>query len=185
MRIGRNEYRVNEMIRAPQVRLISVDGKQLGIKSIEEAQRIALEEDLDIVEVSPQSNPPVCRIMDYGKFLFEREQKEKAARKKQSFVVVKEMKMRPKIDLHDYETKKSHIVRFLSQGNKVKVTIMFRGREMSHTELGLKLLNHLANDVGELAVVESKPNLDGRNMVMVLAPVHHDKTVKNKEKEES
>lgn len=130
--------------------------------------------DLDLVEVAAQANPPVCKIMDYGKFCYEQEQKEKAARKNQNVIVVKEMKMRPKIDVHDYETKKKHVVRFLKQGNKVKVTIMFRGREMTHTELGLKLLNRLAADVEDLADVESKPRLDGRNMTMVFNPIAGD-----------
>jgi len=165
------KLRVNEMIRCPSVRLISDSGEQLGIKPIEEAQSIALEKDLDLVEVAPQGTPPVCKIMDYGKFCYEQEQKQKAARKKQSVIVVKEMKMRPKIDVHDYETKKKHVVRFLSQGNKVKVTIMFRGREMTHTELGLNLLNRLAADVSDIAMVEAKARLDGRNMPMVLSPI--------------
>lgn len=159
------------MIRCPQVRLIGDTGEQLGIKPLEEAQRIALEKDLDLVEVAPQGQPPVCKIMDYSKFCYEQDQKQKAARKKQSVIVVKEMKMRPKIDIHDYETKKKHVVRFLGQGNKVKVTIMFRGREMTHTELGLNLLNRLADDVTELATVEARPRLDGRNMTMVLNPI--------------
>jgi len=159
------------MIRVPQVRLIDADGKQLGIVPIEEAQRIALEQDLDLVEVAPQASPPVCKVMDYGKYCYEQEQKLKAARKKQSIVVVKEMKMRPKIDIHDYETKKKHVVRFLTQGNKVKMTIMFRGREMTHTELGLNLLNRLAEELSEIATVEARPRLDGRNMTMVLNPV--------------
>jgi translation initiation factor IF-3 len=159
------------MIRCPQVRLISSTGEQLGIQPIEEAQRIALEEDLDLVEVAPQASPPVCKIMDYSKFCYEQEQKQKAARKKQSIIVVKEMKMRPKIDIHDYETKKKHVVRFLTQGNKVKMTIMFRGREMTHTELGLNLLNRLAEELAEIATVEARPRLDGRNMTMVLNPV--------------
>jgi translation initiation factor IF-3 len=150
--------------------LISEEGDQLGITPIEEAQRIALEKDLDLVEVAPQAKPPVCKVMDYGKYMYELEQKQKAARKKQNIIVVKEMKMRPKIDVHDYETKKRHVVRFLEQGNKVKVTIMFRGREMTHTELGLKLLNRMAKDVEDLAEAEAKPKLDGRNMTMVLAP---------------
>jgi len=145
------------------VRLISEEGDQLGITPIEEAQRIALEKDLDLVEVAPQAKPPVCKVMDYGKYMYELEQK-------QNIIVVKEMKMRPKIDVHDYETKKRHVVRFLEQGNKVKVTIMFRGREMTHTELGLKLLNRMAKDVEDLAEAEAKPKLDGRNMTMVLAP---------------
>jgi len=153
------------------VRLIDATGEQLGIKPIEEAQRIALEQDLDLVEVAPQASPPVCKIMDYSKFCYEQEQKQKAARKKQSIIVVKEMKMRPKIDIHDYDTKKKHVVRFLQQGNKVKVTIMFRGREMTHTELGLNLLNKLAEELAEMATVEARPRLDGRNMTMVLAPI--------------
>jgi translation initiation factor IF-3 len=158
------------MIRSPQVRLVSHDGEQLGLKTIEEAQRIALEQDFDLVEVAPQANPPVCKVMDYGKYCYEMEQKQKAARKKQSIIVVKEMKMRPKIDIHDYETKKKHVIRFLKHGDKVKVTIMFRGREMNHTELGLNLLNRLADETGVLASVESQPRLDGRNMTMVLTP---------------
>ncbi len=165
------KLRINEMVRSPEVRLISSTGEQLGITPIEEAQRIALEEDLDLVEVAPQATPPVCKVMDYGKFCYEQEQKQKVARKKQSTIVVKEMKMRPKIDIHDYETKKKHVVRFLNQGNKVKVTIMFRGREMTHTELGLNLLNRLADDVNNIANVEARARLDGRNMTMVLNPI--------------
>jgi translation initiation factor IF-3 len=165
------KLRINEEIRVPQVRLISSDGQQLGIVGIEEAQRIALEQDLDLVEVAPQANPPVCKIMDYGKYCYEQDQKQKVARKKQSIVVVKEMKMRPKIDIHDYETKKKHVLRFLNHGDKVKVTIMFRGREMTHTELGQNLLARLADDLSEIATVEAKPKLDGRNMTMVLTPV--------------
>lgn len=165
------KLRVNETVRAPQVRLVSSDGRQLGIVSIEEAQRIALEQDLDLVEVAPQASPPVCKIMDYGKYCYEQDQKQKAARKKQSIVVVKEMKMRPKIDIHDYDTKKKHIIRFLTHGDKVKVTIMFRGREMTHTELGMNLLKRLAEDLEELATVEARPKLDGRNMTMVLSPI--------------
>lgn len=165
------KLRVNEMVRSPQVRLISSTGEQLGITPIEEAQRVALEQDLDLVEVAPQGNPPVCKIMDYSKFCYEQEQKLKAARKKQNIIVVKEMKMRPKIDIHDYETKKKHVVRFLNQGNKVKMTIMFRGREMTHTELGLNLLNRLAEELSDIATVEARPRLDGRNMTMVLNPI--------------
>ena len=153
------------------MRLISETGEQMGITPIEEAQRIALDRDLDLVEVAPQGQPPVCKIMDYSKYCYEQDQKMKAARKKQSVIIVKEMKMRPKIDIHDYETKKKHVVRFLDQGNKVKVTIMFRGREMTHTELGLNLLNRMAEDVSEIATVEARPRLDGRNMTMVLTPI--------------
>src|SRR5438876_11976049 len=133
--------------------------------------RRAREIDLDLVEVAPQANPPVCRIMDYGKFKYERDVRQKEARKRQVRVEVKEMKMRPKIDPHDYATKKGHIERFLKQGARVKVTIMFRGREMAHTELGRRLLDRLTEDLKELATVEAYPKLDGRNMVMVLAPV--------------
>jgi translation initiation factor IF-3 len=162
---------VNDRIRAPQVRLVGSDGAQIGIVSIQEALRRAQELDLDLVEVAPQANPPVCRIMDYGKFKYERDIRQKEARKHQARVEVKEMKMRPKIDPHDYGTKKGHIERFLKTGARVKVTIMFRGREMAHTELGRKLLDRLTGDLQELATVESYPKLDGRNMVMLLAPV--------------
>jgi translation initiation factor IF-3 len=161
---------VNDRIRAPQVRLVGSDGQQIGIVSIQDALRRAQELDLDLVEVAPQANPPVCRIMDYGKFKYERDVRQKEARKKQARVEVKEIKMRPKIDPHDYGTKKGHVVRFLNQGARVKVTIMFRGREMAHTELGRKLLDRLTEDLKELATVDSYPKLDGRNMVMVMAP---------------
>ena len=150
---------------------MGADGAQIGIVSIQDAMRRAQELDLDLVEVAPQANPPVCRIMDYGKFKYERDVRQKEARKKQSRVEVKEMKMRPKIDPHDYATKKGHIERFLHQGARVKVTIMFRGREMAHTELGRKLLDRLTADLSELATVDAYPKLDGRNMVMVLAPL--------------
>jgi translation initiation factor IF-3 len=162
---------VNDRIRSPEVRLVGSDGAQIGIVSVQEALRRAQELDLDLVEVAPQANPPVCRIMDYGKFKYERDIRQKEARKHQSRVEVKEMKMRPKIDPHDYGTKKGHIERFLKTGARVKVTIMFRGREMAHTELGRKLLDRLTGDLQELATVESYPKLDGRNMVMLLAPV--------------
>jgi translation initiation factor IF-3 len=162
---------VNDRIRAPQVRLVGADGAQIGIVPVQEALRLAQDLDLDLVEVAPQAQPPVCRIMDYGKFKYERAVQQKEARKRQSRVEVKEIKMRPKIDPHDYGIKKGHVVRFLQSGARVKVTIMFRGREMAHTELGRKLLDHLTGDLQELATVENYPKLDGRNMVMVLAPV--------------
>ena len=136
-----------------------------------DAMRIATDRGLDLVEVAPQGEPPVCRIMDFGKYKYELAQKEKRSRKHQSQIVVKEMKLRPKIEDHDFETKKKHIVRFLVHGDKVKVTIMFRGREMTHTELGLALLKRMAEDVADLATIESQPKLDGRNMIMVLAPI--------------
>jgi translation initiation factor IF-3 len=152
------------------VRLVGADGSQIGIVSTQEALRRAQELDLDLVEVAPQANPPVARIMDYGKFKYERDIRQKEARKKQSRVEVKEIKFRPKIDQHDYATKKGHVVRFLTAGARVKVTIMFRGREMAHTELGRRILDRLVEDLGDLAVVEATPKQDGRNMVMVIAP---------------
>ncbi|OFW56045.1 MAG: translation initiation factor IF-3 [Candidatus Solincola sediminis] len=162
--------RVNEDIRAKEVRLVGPDGAQIGIKPIEEALKLAEDMDLDLVEVAPQANPPVCKIMDYGKYRYEQTVKMKEARKKQSVVTFKEMKMRPKIDRHDYEIKKKHIERFLNAGSKVKVTIMFRGREMSHTELGKNLLEKLAEELQELGTVESMPKLEGRNMQMIVSP---------------
>ncbi|HUG87881.1 MAG TPA: translation initiation factor IF-3 [Actinomycetota bacterium] len=161
---------MNERIRAPQVRLVGPDGGQIGIVSTRDALRQADELDLDLVEVAPQAKPPVARIMDYGKYKYERDVRQKEARKRQARVEVKEIKFRPKIDTHDYETKKGHVVRFLTAGNKVKVTIMFRGREMAHTELGRKILDRLVGDLDELAQVEQMPKLDGRNMVMVISP---------------
>jgi translation initiation factor IF-3 len=151
--------------------LVGPDGSQIGIVSIQDALRRAQELDLDLVEVAPMASPPVCRIMDYGKFKYERDVRQKEARKRQVRVEVKEMKMRPKIDPHDYATKKGHIERFLKAGAKVKVTIMFRGREMAHTELGRRLLDRLTEDLRELATVESFPKLDGRNMVMLFSPI--------------
>jgi translation initiation factor IF-3 len=162
---------VNDRIRVPQVRVVGADGSQIGILDTEVALQMATDQDLDLVEVASQADPPVCRIMDYGKYKYEQAVKQKEARKKQSQVVVKEMKMRPKIDRHDYETKKGRVVEFLRKGAKVKVTIMFRGREMSHSELGRKLLDRLADDVNEIAKIEVFPKLDGRNMTMVLSPL--------------
>ena len=154
----------------PEVRLVGAAGEQIGIVGIEDALRLAIEADLDLVEVAPEAKPPVCKIMDYGKFKYEAAVKAREARKNQVNTVIKEMKLRPKIDQHDYETKKGHIERFLSQGDKVKITIMFRGREQSRPELGYKVLQKLATDIGESAVIESSPLQDGRNMTMVLAP---------------
>jgi translation initiation factor IF-3 len=150
--------------------LISADGEQMGVKHIREAMDYAERLDLDLVEVAPNANPPVVRTMDYGKFKYKKEQDRKAARKKQVNINVREIKLRPKIGDHDFETKKGHVVRFLKGGDKVKVTIMFRGREVQHPALGERLLRRLAEDVEELGRIESQPNLDGRNMVMVLAP---------------
>jgi translation initiation factor IF-3 len=162
--------RINENIRVPRVRLIDEDGSQLGIKAADEAREYAYGKNLDLVEVAANADPPVARVMDYGKYKYEQEQKAKLARKHQSQVNVKEIKFRPKIGVHDYETKKGHVVRFLNQRAKVKVTIMFRGREQQHPERGRALLMRLAEDVKELGQVESPPLQDGRNMVMVLGP---------------
>ena len=154
----------------PRVRLIDADGSQLGIKSTDEAREYAYGKNLDLVEVAAQADPPVAKIMDYGKYKYEEEQKRKQARKHQSQIHVKEIKLRPKIGVHDYNTKKGHVERFLNQRAKVKVTIMFRGRETTHPERGRDLLLRLAEDVKEIGAIESQPLLDGRNMVMVLGP---------------
>jgi translation initiation factor IF-3 len=164
------QTRINERIRVPEVRLIDEDGAQVGIKPTDEALDYAYGKNLDLVEVAPQARPPVARVMDYGKYRYQEEQKAKLARKHQSQVQVKEIKLRPKIATQDYETKKSHVVRFLNQRAKVKVTIMFRGRENSHPERGRDLLMRLAEDVKDIGLIESPPLLDGRNMVMVLGP---------------
>jgi translation initiation factor IF-3 len=152
------------------VRLVDEDGSQIGIKSTDDAREYAYAKGLDLVEVAAQADPPVARVMDYGKYRYEQEQKAKLARKHQQQINVKEIKFRPKIGIHDYETKKGHVVRFLRQRAKVKVTIMFRGRENLHPERGRDLLLRLADELKELAVVESPPLLDGRNMVMLLGP---------------
>jgi translation initiation factor IF-3 len=154
----------------PEVRLVGPNGEQVGIVRIEDALRLAQEADLDLVEVAPQARPPVCRLMDYGKYKYESAQKARESRRNQQLTVIKEQKLRPKIDTHDYETKKRNVVRFLEHGNKVKVTIMFRGREQSRPELGFRLLQRLADDVADLGFVEASPKQDGRNMIMVLAP---------------
>jgi translation initiation factor IF-3 len=174
------ETRINDRIRVPEVRLVGPNGEQVGIVRIEDALRLAVEADLDLVEVAPQARPPVCKLMDYGKFKYESDQKARESRRNQHLTVIKEQKLRPKIDPHDYETKKGHVSRFLKAGNKVKVTIMFRGREQSRPELGFRLLQRLADDVTELGYVESSPKQDGRNMIMVLAPHKQVKPTKGK-----
>jgi translation initiation factor IF-3 len=170
------EARINDRIRVPEVRLVGPNGEQVGIVRIEDALRLAVEADLDLVEVAPQARPPVCKLMDYGKYKYESAQKARESRRNQQLTVIKEQKLRPKIDPHDYETKKNHVVRFLEHGHKVKVTIMFRGREQSRPELGFRLLQRLAEDVNELGFVESSAKQDGRNMIMVLAPHKTSKT---------
>jgi len=164
------EPRINDRIRVAEVRLVGAEGEQIGIIPVTEAMRMAQDQDLDLVEVAPDARPPVAKLMDYGKFKYESAQKAREARRNQVLTVIKEMKLRPKIDDHDYETKKGHVVRFLKAGDKVKVTIMFRGREQSRPELGFRLLQRLAADVSELGIIESAPKQDGRNMIMVLAP---------------
>ena len=164
------ELRINERIRVPEVRLVGPNGEQVGIVRIDDALRLAQESDLDLVEVAPTARPPVAKLMDYGKFKYETAQKAREARRNQTHTVIKEMKLRPKIDKHDYETKKGHVVRFLRQGDKVKITIMFRGREQHRPELGFRLLQRLAGDVEDLGFVESTPRQDGRNMTMVIGP---------------
>ena len=176
--------RINDAIRAPRVRLIDEDGAQVGIKDTKEALEYAFSKNLDLVEVAAQADPPVARVMDYGKYRYEQEQKAKLARKHQQQIKIKEIKLRPKVGIHDYETKKGHVVRFLNQRAKVKVTIMFRGRETQHPERGRDLLMRLAEDVKEIGQVESPPLLDGRNMVMVLGPTKNAGVVKTDAKGE-
>jgi translation initiation factor IF-3 len=166
----RDTTRINDAIRVARVRLIDDDGSQLGIKTTDEAREYAYGKNLDLVEVAAQADPPVAKIMDYGKYKYEQEQKAKQARKHQSQIMVKEIKLRPKIGIHDYNTKKGHVERFLNQRAKVKVTIMFRGREQTHPERGRDLLLRLAEDVKEIGMIESQPLQDGRNMVMLLGP---------------
>ncbi|RJK96706.1 translation initiation factor IF-3 [Vallicoccus soli] len=164
------EPRINDRIRVPEVRLVGPNGEQVGIVPIAKALQLAQDADLDLVEVAPMARPPVAKLMDFGKFKYESAMKERESRRNQAHTIIKEMKLRPKIDPHDYETKKGHVVRFLKAGDKVKITIMFRGREQSRPELGFRLLQRLATDVQELGFVESSPKQDGRNMVMVLGP---------------
>jgi translation initiation factor IF-3 len=166
----RDTTRINDAIRVARVRLIDDDGSQLGIKTTDDAREYAYGKNLDLVEVAAQADPPVAKVMDYGKYKYEQEQKAKQARKHQSQITVKEIKLRPKIGIHDYNTKKGHVERFLNQRAKVKVTIMFRGREQTHPERGRDLLLRLADDVKEIGQIESQPLQDGRNMVMLLGP---------------
>ncbi len=167
------ELRVNEGIRAREVRVISPEGEQLGIMSVADAVRIAVERELDLVEVASEAVPPVCRIMDFGKFKYLQSRRVKEARKKQTIIQVKEVKMGPKTDEHDFQFKARHVRRFLEDGNKAKVTIRFRGREMAHTELGRKLLDRMAQAMADISAVEHNPKLEGRNLVMILTPRSH------------
>jgi bacterial translation initiation factor 3 (bIF-3) len=161
---------VNGRIRAPEIRLIGADGENVGVVSPRDAMAMAEEAGLDLVEISPNANPPVCKIMDFGKFKYEQQKREAEARKKQKIIEIKEVKFRPGTDIHDYEVKMKNVMKFLTNGDKVKVTLRFRGREMAHQNLGLELLNRVKEDVGEAGKVESMPKLEGRQMVMMIAP---------------
>jgi translation initiation factor IF-3 len=167
----RDPTRINERIRVPQVRLIGEDGNQVGVVDTDQALAYARERDLDLVEVAPDARPPVCRVLDYSKYKYEQEQKAKAARRHQRQVTVREIKLRPKIAENDYETKRGHVERFLRHDDKVKVTIMFRGRETTHPERGEQLLMRLADDLSDIGAIEQRPTQDGRNMTMLLGPV--------------
>ena len=158
------------MIRVREVRVVSQDGEQLGILSTQEAQQLATDQGLDLVEVAPNEKPPVCRIMDYGKYKYQRSKRLQQAKKKQKVIVVKEIKLRPKTEEHDYQFKTTHVRRFLQDGHKAKVTIVFRGREMAHTELGRRILDRIIVDLEDVAAVEQMPKQEGRNMTMVLGP---------------
>ena len=166
----RDPTRINERIRVPEVRLIGEDGEQIGVLKIDDALRYAQERDLDLVEVAPEAKPPVCRVLDYSKYKYEQALKQKQARKHQQQITIREIKFRPKIAQHDYDTKKGHVERFLRHRDKVKVTIIFRGREVTHPERGVALLDRLADELGEYAIVEQRPLQDGRNMTMMLGP---------------
>ncbi|WP_166512347.1 translation initiation factor IF-3 [Desulfallas thermosapovorans] len=170
MKFISREHRINENIRVREIRVVDVDGKQLGVLPTREAFKLAEERQLDLVEIAPQAKPPVCRIMDYGKFRYEQSKREKEARKNQRIINVKEVKLRPNIDDHDFNVKAKNAIRFLKDGDKVKVTIMFRGRQIVHPDLGKKLLERMAEQVTDLANVERQPKLEGKNMIMILAP---------------
>ena len=166
----RDQTRINDRIRVPEVRLIGEDGEQIGVLKTEDALAYAQERDLDLVEVAADARPPVCRVLDYSKYKYEQAQKVKQARKHQQQITIREIKFRPKIAQHDYDTKKGHVERFLRHKDKVKVTIMFRGREVTHPERGVAILDRLADELSELAIVEQRPMQDGRNMTMMLGP---------------
>ncbi|HKT25948.1 MAG TPA: translation initiation factor IF-3 [Terriglobales bacterium] len=168
--IDKRFIRINERIRAREIRVIDETGTQLGIMQPFEALKIARERGLDLVEISATANPPVCRIQDYGKFLYEKEKQERAAKKNQKVITIKEVKFRINVDEHDYEFKKNHVLRFLEQGDKVKATIFFRGREMTHTNLGRQVLERLLTEIGDRAVVEFRPRMEGNTLHAILAP---------------
>lgn len=168
--IGIKEMQINEEITDKEVRLISNDGEQLGIVSAAQAQKLAAEKNLDLVKIAPQAKPPVCKIMDYGKYRFEQSKREKEAKKNQRVIEIKEIRLSPNIDVHDFDTKVGHARKFLSAGNKIKVSIRFRGREMTHTDLGLTIMAQFAEKCADIASVEKPAKLEGRQMLMFLAP---------------
>lgn len=168
MTISKDNLRINEEIRVREVRVTTAEGEQLGIMQVRDALQMAIEQNLDLVEVAPTARPPVCRIMDYGKFKYEQQKRDKEAKKKQKIVTIKEVKLRPNIEDHDFDVKKKNALRFLEDGDKVKVTIMFRGRELSHPELGRVLLVRMAKELADIANVEREPKLEGKNMIMIL-----------------
>ncbi|WP_240702932.1 translation initiation factor IF-3 [Cohnella luojiensis] len=167
------DHQINEEIRAKEVRLVGPEGEQIGIKPFREAMQMAIDANLDLVNVAPQAKPPVCRIMDYGKFRYEQQKKEKEARKNQKIVDLKEVWFRANIEEHDYQTKFRNVVKFLNEGDKVKCSVRFRGREITHAKLGQKILERVANEVADICVVERMPKLEGRSMIMILAPKAH------------
>ncbi len=167
---AKEEYRINESIEAPEVRLVDADGEMAGVVGLPAALEKAIEAGLDLVEVSPNASPPVCKILDYGKFKYEAQKKANAARKKQKVIEVKEIKMRPNIDDHDYETKMRKVHAFIEEGDKVKVTMRFRGRELAHQDIAMKVLNRVRDEVGETVKIEQFPRMEGRQMIMIMAP---------------
>jgi translation initiation factor IF-3 len=167
---AKDEYRINDKIEAPEVRLVDVDGEMAGVVALPKALEKAVEAGLDLVEVSPNASPPVCKILDYGKFKYEAQKKANAARKKQRVIEVKEIKMRPNIDDHDYETKMRKVHAFIEEGDKVKVTMRFRGRELAHQEIAMRVLNRVREEVGETVKIEQFPRMEGRQMIMIMAP---------------
>lgn len=168
--ISKESVRINEEIRVREVRVTNAEGEQLGIMQTRDALRMAVEQHLDLVEIAPKAKPPVCRIMDFGKYRYEQQKKEKEARKKQKVITIKEVKLRPNIEQHDFEVKLKNAVRFLQDGDKVKVTIMFRGRELSHPELGKEILGRVAQELKDTVTIERDAKLEGKNMIMILAP---------------
>jgi len=168
--ISRDQHQINEEIRAKEVRVVGAEGEQLGIMSFREAMQLAVDANMDLVNVAPQAKPPVCRIMDYGKFRYEQQKKEKEARKNQKVVDIKEIRLSANIDENDYQTKLRNAIKFLKDGDKVKCTVRFRGREITHANIGQRVLERMADEVQELCVVERRPKLEGRSMIMILAP---------------